>query len=91
MLAALVLGADGLLARTAFSMPRRRRWAVALLLGAALVAGILTVRRNRDYRSALALYEATVRERPDSPYARAEYGLALGQDGQMNRRGDRRT
>ena len=60
------------------------RGAAALLLGVSLAAGAVTIQRNRDYRTAEALYAATVRDRPDNPYAHADYGLALGQEGRTD-------
>jgi len=84
VLVALVLVADRILARPAFPPRRRPHMAAALLLAASLAAGAMTVQRNRVYRTAEALYAATVRERPDNPYAHADYGLALGQAGRTD-------
>jgi protein O-mannosyl-transferase len=53
----------------------RRGMAVALVFAAGL--GVLTVRRNVDYRSALSLWADTVAKRPDNPRAHAYLGLAL--------------
>jgi tetratricopeptide (TPR) repeat protein len=49
---------------------------VAALL--ALVLGGVTFRRNRDYRSELAIWEDTARKQPDNPRAVANLVLALG-------------
>lgn len=81
VLTALVLTVGEILTRSALSTTGRRRLEGILLLGAALALGALTFGRNRDYRSALALYGDTARKRPENPYAHGELGLALGQDG----------
>lgn len=49
----------------------------ALGLVAALVLGIFTARRNRDYRSELALWQSTVRAAPHNPRALNNLGVAL--------------
>ena len=54
----------------------RRSW--VLLVALALGFGLLTARRNADYRSELALWGDTVAKRPDSP--RARNGLAFALD-----------
>lgn len=62
-----------------------RRWAfpgwrsaVALAVAAAILLFCgLTARRNRDYRSELALFADTAAKRPRNAYARANYGTAL--------------
>ena len=53
-----------------------RRVLMASLAVCAVFAG-LTVARNADYRSELALWENTVHERPDNPVALGSYGAAL--------------
>jgi tetratricopeptide (TPR) repeat protein len=50
------------------------RCALPALLAAAIAMGVLTHRRNHDYRSALALWSDTVAKRPANP--RAHDGLA---------------
>jgi len=57
----------------------RRSWPVFALL--ALALGVLTARRNTDYRSELAIWSDTVAKRPDSARARSGMGLALDQAG----------
>ncbi len=80
VLATLVLGAEAAAARI-----RRRPlpgWAAlapCLLLAAG--AGALTARRNEDYRSNLALWSDTVAKLPNNPYAQADLGVALDQQG----------
>jgi tetratricopeptide (TPR) repeat protein len=70
-----VVGAAGkrLLDRTALPEPVRRRRTVALAVAVvgcvAVVLGFLSVLRNRDYRSELALWDDTIRKRPDNPRA----------------------
>jgi len=53
------------------------RRAYPLLLGLALVYGGLTVQRNADYRSDLAIWGDTVAKVPDCARARVNYGSAL--------------
>jgi tetratricopeptide (TPR) repeat protein len=57
--------------------PRRDRIAVALVLVLAAIGCGLTVRRNRAYRSAVALWTDTVLKRPASARVRASLGDAL--------------
>jgi len=72
---ALVVFAGGaagkrLLARMAWPEPLHRRRAAALAVAAvacvAVALGSLTVLRNRDYRSDLAIWDDTVRKRPEN-------------------------
>lgn len=61
------------------------RCRAALALGAAAVAlGWLTVVRNRDYRSNLAVWTDTLAKRPESARAWCYYGIALLQDGKTD-------
>jgi len=80
VLATLVLGAVAAVSRV-----RRRPvagWAVlAPCLFLAAGAGALTARRNGDYRSNLALWSDTVAKLPTNPYAQADLGVALDQQG----------
>jgi tetratricopeptide (TPR) repeat protein len=75
---ALVVFAGGaagkrLVDRLAWPEPLRRRRAGALAVGvvacAAVALGVLTVLRNRDYRSELAIWEDAIRKRPANPRA----------------------
>jgi tetratricopeptide (TPR) repeat protein len=66
----LVVGSGHLFATT----PARRRLATAAALCAMLACTALAIRRNHDYRSALALYEDTVAKRPGNGFA--HYNLA---------------
>lgn len=52
-----------------------RGLALCLLLAAA--GGVLTARRNTDYRTELGLWADTVAKRPHSIFARQNYGMAL--------------
>jgi tetratricopeptide (TPR) repeat protein len=61
-----------------------RRAALATLVAAVvavLVLGGLSVRRNSDYRSELALFRDTVVKRPDNAFARYNLGKALAESG----------
>lgn len=61
------------------------RWAGrrGLLAGVAVAAalGLLTARRNLDYRSLAILWGDTVRKRPENAWARINYGTALAESG----------
>jgi len=67
MVALLVLGV--------YSMAGRKSWAPLALL--ALGLGILTERRNEDYRSEVSLWSDTVSKRPDNARAHCSLGFAL--------------
>ncbi len=56
------------------ALGRRNRLAWSAL---AVLLGLLTVRRNEDYRSVLALYQDTVAKRPQNAYAHNNLGQAL--------------
>lgn len=81
---ALVVGLDALARGMAKHHNWRTRSATVLTLAVGLAAAlccILTISRNRDYRSALVLYADTVRKRPNNPYAHINYGTALAEAG----------
>jgi protein O-mannosyl-transferase len=59
----------------------RRTVAVAALLAIAL--GVLTWRRNQDYRSDIAIWDDTVAKRPENSRAQEHLGVALGQAGRI--------
>lgn len=67
---AVVLGARWLLQRTSAAPAV----GIALFLSAAIALGALTVRRNHDYRSGVALWQTVVELAPHNP--RAHYSLA---------------
>jgi tetratricopeptide (TPR) repeat protein len=56
---------------------RLGRRSLPLLVAAALALGIAAALRNRDYRSEVSLWEATVRDRPGNPRARQALADAL--------------
>jgi hypothetical protein len=61
--------------------PRLRR---ALFIASTLIVvafGLLTIRRNADYRSELALYRDTAVKRPANGFARYNYAKALAESG----------
>jgi len=68
--AVVTLGAIGINA-----LGKRRSLPVFLALAVAL--GLLTVRRNEDYRSELSIWTDTVDKRPDNSRARTNLGRAL--------------
>jgi len=75
VLVALVLAAERLLTWLA---PRRGKLlAGAFCLLASGGAGAGTLARNRDYRSALAIWSDTVSKRPENAYAHFNLGFAL--------------
>jgi tetratricopeptide (TPR) repeat protein len=59
----------------------RRCWVVFAAL--ALGLGLLTARRNEDYRSETAIWSDTVAKRPDSPRARNGLAFALDHAGRI--------
>ncbi|MCX6951528.1 MAG: tetratricopeptide repeat protein [Verrucomicrobia bacterium] len=73
-----VLGVHRLMARR-LNLLRAGYATLAVSAAAALVLGALTVRRNRDYRTELALYRDTVEKRPDNAFARYNLGKALAE------------
>ena len=80
VLVALVLGLEALWRRAGL----RARATGATLASCLLVAaayGSLTARRNEVYRSNLALWADTVAKVPGNPYAQADLGVALAQQG----------
>ena len=44
---------------------------------------VLTIQRNEDYRSALAIWQDTVEKRPNNPRAHGNLGYALYQQGEL--------
>jgi len=91
-LVVFVAGAAGkhLLDRMALPDPVRRRRAMTLAVAAmacvAAALGCLTVLRNRDYRSELALWDDTVRKRPANPRAYLGRGGAYGELGAWDKK-----
>jgi tetratricopeptide (TPR) repeat protein len=59
-----------------------RRSPIVLFALAACLAW-MTARRNRDYRSDLALWSDTVAKSPDNPYTQSNLGLALAGAGRV--------
>jgi len=49
-----------------------------------MVFGFLTIQRNRDYRSALAIWGDTVEKRPGNPRAHNNLGLAFAKLGRLD-------
>lgn len=80
VLVLLVAGLHRLLARR-LSTRRAAYATLAASVAVALVFGGLTVRRNADYRSELALYRDTVAKRPNNAFARYNLGKALAESG----------
>ncbi|HUR56101.1 MAG TPA: tetratricopeptide repeat protein, partial [Opitutaceae bacterium] len=60
---------------------QRRRVLFTLGVATAIAFGVLTVRRNFDYRSEVALYRDTALKRPDNGFARYNLGKALAEIG----------
>jgi tetratricopeptide (TPR) repeat protein len=59
----------------------RRSWLVFAAVAVGL--GVLTARRNADYRSELTIWGDTVAKRPDNARARNGFGLALDRAGRL--------
>ncbi|MFZ5892753.1 MAG: hypothetical protein ACOY0T_16965 [Myxococcota bacterium] len=55
----------------------REPWQFALWVALTLGLGALTLRRNRDYRSEIALWQSTVRAAPHNPRAFNNLGVAF--------------
>ena len=60
------------------------RWSRIVFLVAWAAFTVLTVRRNEDYRSDLAIWTDTVARRPDNARAHCSLGLALRRRGQLD-------
>lgn len=60
------------------------RRALAGFVALAVVLGVLTARRNRDYRSDLSIWSDTVAHCPDNARARVNYGNALKKAGEIH-------
>ena len=60
------------------------RWSLVLWLAVAVVTGLVTLRRNEDYRSAEALWRDTVTKQADNWRAHNNLGNALGRKGQLD-------
>jgi Flp pilus assembly protein TadD len=74
LVAVVVLGVMGI-----HNLVGRQTVAVVVVLAIAL--GVLTWRRNQDYRSDIAIWDDTVAKCPNNPRARNNLGLALVQVG----------
>jgi hypothetical protein len=77
----LYLASIGPLALAGLALALMPRGRVVLLGALAVVLGAGTVLRNQDYRSERALWEATVRQSPDSARAHNNLGYALQLEG----------
>ena len=64
--------------------PRLGRWAIPSFAVVAVVLGLLTIRRNRDYSDELTLYRASAATLPDNPYALNNLGVVLMQQGDLD-------
>jgi tetratricopeptide (TPR) repeat protein len=71
------------LARRCGATDAPRRWLMAsLVVGLVAVLGCLTVRRNEDYLSDLAMWSDVVRKVPDNPRGHQNLGFILGKRGE---------
>jgi protein O-mannosyl-transferase len=59
------------------------RRSVVVLLGLAVALGLLTVRRNEDYRTEISIWNDTVGKCPDNARAHTNLGLALLKAGHL--------
>jgi tetratricopeptide (TPR) repeat protein len=77
----LVVGSDRLLRQLVLRMPlvnsRRRLAGGALVVAAAAVLAVGTIRRNRDYREAVSMWQDVVAKRPWNARAFEQLGTAL--------------
>lgn len=60
------------------------KWALATAAGLAVLAGLVTVDRNFDYRSAIALWTDTIAKRPDNARAHVNLGSTYATAGQID-------
>jgi Flp pilus assembly protein TadD len=60
------------------------RWSLVLLLAIAVMWGLLTMRRNEDYRSEVALWSDTVAKRADNWRAHNSLGTARLEQGRID-------
>jgi protein O-mannosyl-transferase len=68
-----------LVCRGAISLPVAQVTGGALVVLAGVTLGVLTFDRNRDYRSALSIWEDTVDKAPGNARAQTNLGLALAE------------
>ena len=79
-----VIGGDALLRRVIGAQHTwRRGCTVAVVVVVAIALLIVTIRRNHDYRSAVAIWSDTVAKRPANPRAHNNLGLALVAEGRF--------
>ena len=84
IVAAVVIGAYEIGTRFLNQQPRMRRVLESAAAGAlALVLASLTIQRNRDYRSDVAIWEDTVQQRPANARAHNSLGYALAGHGRL--------
>ena len=79
-----VLGLSWILQRLITSEILRNRVAGGLLVLAVGVLGSLTLQRNAQYRTALAIWGDTVAKQPHNARAHLNVGLAFAEAGQLN-------
>jgi tetratricopeptide (TPR) repeat protein len=71
-------------AASRLAQPRAHRWlAGALIILVTVPLGLTTTRRNRDYRSEVAIWSATIACRPQNARAHNNLGVALKEEGQL--------
>ncbi|MEE9211392.1 MAG: tetratricopeptide repeat protein, partial [Phycisphaeraceae bacterium] len=63
---------------------RRPLIACVLLVVVAVSLGLATVRRNRDYRSAVSIWQTVLDMVPDNPRGHNNLGMALKSEGQLD-------
>lgn len=85
LVAAVVLGGyaagRALIGRRVFP-PRVASWlGLGLIIASVVVLGALTYRRNNDYRSELAIWQATLAQAPHNPRVHLSLAVALTQQG----------
>ena len=63
--------------------PRRTAIAVLVVVAAAFVMSVGTIRRNAEYRTAASLWQTVTDRRPQNPRAFFSLGIALRQEGRL--------
>lgn len=57
------------------------KWVIPSAIAVAMVAGVATANRNKDYRSVVAVWQDTIEKRPENWRARSNLGAAYADEG----------
>lgn len=84
LVALAVAGGSGLVGRAGLGAATERRAAVAVTAALVAALGALTVARNHDYRSAVAMWTDVARKRPDNTRAHSNLAQAFLEQGEID-------